>query len=210
MSTINQSDSKSTESFFYSNANSFKPALLQNATRTQWEANLTANVQDSQREPKLRNSPVDRQVYIAHVPQMAPYHPMEEFVIQEMIPETIAPMETTATASNKIGYINQTQSKLCGLPAFCSNQAYTLCRNVTLNQCEECSMTGAGIFAAVCVILGLLIVLANGMVLCVVIKNRLNDGFSMMKVSLAVADALTGNTYRLTLQKTRKRNIVRW
>jgi len=79
------------------------------------------------------------------------------------------------------------------MPAFCSNQAFTLCHNVTLNECEECTMTGAGIFATVCVILGLFIVLGNGMVVCVIIKNRLNDGFSMMKVSLAVSDALTGN-----------------
>jgi len=210
MRTINQSNSKSTDAFFYSNASSFTPAFLQNDTTTQWELNLTANVQGSQQHEEGLYTPIDRQYYSVMVQVYEPavqqvfYSAVQQdyFGIEEEWIETIVPLENTAVASTRIGYINLTQSKLCGLPAFCSNQAYTLCRNVTLNQCEECSMTGAGIFAAVCAILGLLIVLGNGMVACVIIKNRLKDGFSMMKVSLAVADALTGNIYKLTLQET--------
>jgi len=82
---------------------------------------------------------------------------------------------------------------LCGVPVFCSNEASFLCSNVTLNQCEECSMIGAGIFAAVCVVLGLLIVLGNVMVITMIMKKDLKDGFSKLKASLAFADAFTGN-----------------
>jgi len=53
-------------------------------------------------------------------------------------------------------------------------------------------------FAAVCVILGLLIVLGNGMVVCVIIKNPWNDGFSLMKVSLSVSNELAANIDRQT------------
>jgi len=198
MSTISQKDSDATQAVFESSASTFIPLFLQSFATMIWESNLTANeyAYDLPMFPIRQHAPVDREWYIE--------------IGQEMIPDSSQPLNsnTTVNASNRSGYINLTQSKLCGLPVFCSNQAFNLCRNVTLNECEECSMTGAGIFAAVCAILGLLIVLGNGMVVCVVIRNRLKDGFSMMKVSLAVADALTGNIDRLTLQKTQYYKMV--
>jgi len=191
MSTINQSELNTIPSVFRSSANNFTHLFLPNiATTTTWETNVTTQEPILQSSPKRQYTPVDRQLHIVRV--------------EKIISTTGFPLDsnTTVNASNKIEYINLTQSKLCGMPAFCSNQASVLCHNVTLNECEECSKTGAGIFAAVCVILGLLIVLGNGMVVCVCIKNRLNDGFSMMKVSLAASDALTGSVNRLILQKT--------
>jgi len=194
MTTSEQSESNARQAVFGSNAKFFTTPFLQTPTTTTWESNLTLNAQDQRLFTPdvtlvLGAAPDDRQLFFETVTKMnsATGFPPD--------------FNNTLNSSNSFVYINLTQSKLCGLPAFCSNQASTLCQNVTLNQCEECSMTGAGIFAAICIIVGFLIVLGNGMVVCVIIKNRLNDGFSMMKVSLAVTDALTGNIAKMTSQK---------
>jgi len=191
MRTINQSELNTIPAVFRFSANNFTHLFLPNvAATTTWETSGTTQESILQSSAKRRYIPVDRQMHFVSD--------------QKLIADSIARLDsnTTVNASDTFAYNNLTEFKLCGMPAFCSNQASVLCHNVTLNECEECSKTGAGIFAAVCVILGLLILLGNGMVVCVIIKNRLNDGFSMMKVSLAVSDALTGNINRLTLQKT--------
>jgi len=99
---------------------------------------------------------------------------------------------------NKSAYISVPVIALCGVPIFCSNEASFFCSNVTLNQCEECSMTGAGIFAAACVVLGLLIVVGNVMVITIMMNKDVKDGFSKLKASLAFADAFTGNDFYRT------------
>jgi len=96
---------------------------------------------------------------------------------------------------NISAYIPVRALALCGVPIFCSNEASFLCSNVTLNQCEECSMTGAGIFVAACVVLGLLIVVGNVMVITIMMNKDVKDGFSKLKASLAFADAFTGNDF---------------
>ena len=188
MITIHQTQREATQAVFEStNANDFTPSFHQSPSTTSWQSNLTKKTKLF-KILSLETPIVDREVF---------------FIPATIRPQTVHLHLNIAINTNKTNeYIELTQSKLCGMPAFCSSKASTVCHNVTLNQCEECSMTGAGIFAAVCVILGLLIVLGNGMVVCVIIKNRLNDGFSMMKVSLAASDALTGNIDRLDSQKT--------
>jgi len=188
MSTFNQSELDTTQAVFESNANNFTHSLLKRPATTTWESNVTKKVRKPNTYGNLRLTLLDRELFLEKAAAMSSG-------------TSVASDSITANTSNRIAYINLTKSKLCGMPAFCSNQASTFCHNVTLNECEECSMTGAGIFAAVWVILGLLIVMGNGMVMCVIIKNHLNDGSSIMKVSLAISDALTGNINRLTIQK---------
>lgn len=92
--------------------------------------------------------------------------------------------------------VNSTTSELCGMPIFCSNAALRFCSNTSLNDCEKCSMSGAGLFLVICLLLGLLIVLGNGLVIAVVIKNKMKEGFSKIKASLAIADAFTGENFK--------------
>ena len=194
MNTISPRQSNATKEIFQSNASNFTPSFFQSATTTTWESNQW-DLPEPQQTMSVyhHNQTLDLEILGIGPDTRQQYNER----VTKIISSTRFPLDsnTTRNASNRVEYINLTQSKtkLCGMPAFCSNQAFTLCHNVTLNECEECTMTGAGIFATVCVILGLFIVLGNGMVVCVIIKNRLNDGFSMMKVSLAVSDALTGN-----------------
>ena len=120
--------------------------------------------------------------------------PSTNVITELMSGEGLLQVNSTYAAPSTSLYVTEDPNykEFCGVPLFCSHNTSTLCIKSSLNQCDACSMWRAGIFIVSCVLVDLLIVFANAMVIAVVLRSGLKDGFSKMKVSLAVADGLTG------------------
>ena len=86
------------------------------------------------------------------------------------------------------------KSGLCGFPIFCSTRSPNSCFEKTLSQCQDCSMDLVGVLIAIYIIMGILILLGNGLVLWNVLskKKGFQDIYSKIRGSLAFADFLTG------------------
>ena len=86
-------------------------------------------------------------------------------------------------------------SRLCGFPSFCSVTAQQSCKNTTLLNCSDCSMSQAGILSAVYLIIGIAIILGNGLDLWNVFvkKKKYTQSYSKIRGSLAVANFISGN-----------------
>ena len=84
--------------------------------------------------------------------------------------------------------------KLCGFPSFCSADAYDTCLTTPLKDCQKCNAEHFGILVAVYVVLGLFIMLGNGIILWNVFSKRkgFKDTYSKIRGSLAFADFMTG------------------
>ena len=89
---------------------------------------------------------------------------------------------------------NSNETSLCGFPSFCYLNASQKCYNISLAECSECSMAKAGILAAIYVIMGLIIVVGNGLILWNVFfkRNGFDDTYSKIRGSLAIADMIAG------------------
>ena len=104
----------------------------------------------------------------------------------------------TSTLCKELALLDKTTcndlSILCGFPSFCSKQAYEICLTTPLKDCEECSNVKAVVFFVIFAVLGLLIILGNGLVIRNVLgkKKGFNDTYSKIRGSLAVADLITG------------------
>ena len=86
--------------------------------------------------------------------------------------------------------------KICGVPGICSIQAKNNCFHVPLQTCEECSSASLGLFIFFVSCLGLAILLGNLLVIKVYYfqyRNKKLSKFDNFRLSLAVADLLTGN-----------------
>nr|CAB3265839.1 relaxin receptor 2 [Phallusia mammillata] len=102
--------------------------------------------------------------------------------------------ENTVTSLGNNSNITTTSYVLFGHPPFCSQSVSTVCQNVTLNRCKDCSMVGAGLFCLAVVILGLAIVTANSLVVWLFLtgKSTFTGSYGKIKMSLAIADLMTG------------------
>ena len=92
-------------------------------------------------------------------------------------------------------YNNNKKIGLCGTLPFCDNSAKTLCKNITINRCEQCSLVKASSFVFFLVLLGLTIFIGNMLIITVGYlryRKKKMEKLDILKVSLAFADLLTG------------------
>ena len=99
--------------------------------------------------------------------------------------------------SNSMENLTTEQSRICGLPGFCSKSAYDTCYNTTLRNCSECSGAASLAFIIFAVCLGLAIFVGNSLILTVGYKRHKKGKESKLDIcrsSLAFADILTGKS----------------
>ena len=81
-------------------------------------------------------------------------------------------------------------------PVFCNSlSAAYMCHNTPLSLCRACDMGGASLMAALVLLLGLAVVVANSLILMVTLQRKKNNKLESMdlhRCSLAIADLLTG------------------
>ena len=105
---------------------------------------------------------------------------------------------------NKQGITNQNKTRFtsylsqftfCGTLPFCDNSANSACINTTIKNCNKCSLVNGILFMLFLVIFGLVILIANMLIIAVVYrrhrKKKINK-IDIIKMSLAIADLLTG------------------
>ena len=93
-------------------------------------------------------------------------------------------------------------SNSCGVPGTCKYTALRNCENVTLNNCSDCNPAASGLFGFLVVTIGFFILLGNSLILAVAArfyKKRTATKIDLLKVSLAIADLLTGKSIKLKL-----------
>ena len=104
--------------------------------------------------------------------------------------------ELATTPGNMAGLCNNSRKiDLCGTLPFCDNSAETLCKNITINRCEQCSLVKASFFVFFLVLLGLTIFIGNMLIITVGYlryRKKKMEKLDILKVSLAFADLLTG------------------
>ena len=97
---------------------------------------------------------------------------------------------------NGMNNLTTEQTKICGLPGFCSQtDAFDTCYNTTLSNCSECSAAASLAFIIFAVCLGLAIFVGNSLILTVGYKRHKKGKESKLDIcrsSLALADILTG------------------
>ena len=96
---------------------------------------------------------------------------------------------------NGMNNLTTEQTRICGLPGFCSQTAFDTCYNTTLRNCSECSVVASSAFIIFAVCLGLAIFVGNSLILTVGYKRHKKAKESKLDIcrnSLAFADILTG------------------
>ena len=104
--------------------------------------------------------------------------------------------EPGITNQNKtLNTSNLSTFTFCGTLPFCDNSANSACINTTIKNCNKCSLVNGILFVLFLVILGLVISIANMLIIAVVYrrhrKKKINK-IDIIKMSLAIADLLTG------------------
>ena len=144
---------------------------------------------------------------IAPVPKIIPLDPqikdehrqnyLTEAVLSVQLNEGVHNSTQKMQPSNSMENLTTEQSRICGLPGFCSKSAYDTCYNTTLRNCSECSGAASLAFIIFAVCLGLTIFVGNSLILTVGYKRRNNGKESKLDIcknSLALADILTGKS----------------
>ena len=96
---------------------------------------------------------------------------------------------------NGMNNLTTEQTRICGLPGFCSQTAFDTCYNTTLRNCSECNGAASLAFIIFAVCLGLAIFVGNSLILTVGYKRHKKGKESKLDIcrsSLALADILTG------------------
>ena len=102
---------------------------------------------------------------------------------------------TQKMLGNSINNLATEQTKICGLPGFCSQTAFDTCYNRTIRNCSECSGAASLAFIIFAVCLGLAIFVGNSLILTIGYKRHKKGKESKLDIcrsSLAFADILTG------------------
>ena len=97
--------------------------------------------------------------------------------------------------SNAMENLTTEQTRICGLPGFCSKSAYDTCYNTTLRNCSECTGAASLAFISFVVCLGFAIFVGNSLILTVGYKRHKKGKESKLDIcrsSLVLADILTG------------------
>ena len=129
------------------------------------------------------------------VPQMKDEHRQNDLIDVVQLNQDIHDSTQKMQLSNNMENLTTEQSRICGLPGFCSKSAYDTCYNTTLRNCSECSGAASLAFIIFAVCLGLTIFVGNSLIITVGYKRR-NKGkeskLDICRSSLALADILTG------------------
>ena len=102
----------------------------------------------------------------------------------------------------RINRTNTFQFNLCGVPGVCNSNAQSLCLNTKLGNCQACDDGASGFFIFLVLCLGLAILIGNAFILFATAQMRKKKTATIIdwyKASLAVADLLTGNCCKQTI-----------
>ena len=104
--------------------------------------------------------------------------------------------EPGITNQNKtLNTSNLSPFTFCGTLPFCDNSANSACINTTIKNCNKCSLVNGILFMLILIILGLVISIGNMLIIAVVYRRHRKkkiDKIDIIKMSLAIADLLTG------------------
>ena len=99
-------------------------------------------------------------------------------------------------------FSNTFQFNLCGVPGVCNPNAQSLCLNTKLGDCQACDDGASVCFIFLILCLGLAILIGNALILFATAQMRKKKTANIVhwyKASLAVADLLTGNCCKQTI-----------
>ena len=85
--------------------------------------------------------------------------------------------------------------RLCGNVPFCEPRAFVSCKDIPIKSCKECSLVKGSFFLFLLIFLGISIFIGNLLIIAVGYlryKKRKINKLDILKVSLAIADLLTG------------------
>ena len=102
----------------------------------------------------------------------------------------------------RINRTNTFQFNLCGVPGVCNTNAQSLCLNTKLRDCQACDDGASVCFIFLILCLGLAILIGNALILFATAQMRKKKTANIVhwyKASLAVADLLTGNCCKQTI-----------
>ena len=102
----------------------------------------------------------------------------------------------------RINRANTFQFNLCGVPGVCNPNAQSLCLNTKLGDCQACDDGASVCFIFLILCLGLAILIGNALILFATAQMRKKKTANIVdwyKASLAVADLLTGNCNKQTI-----------
>ena len=88
-----------------------------------------------------------------------------------------------------------TTVRLCGNVPFCEPRAFVSCKDIPIKSCKECSLFKGSFFLFLLIFLGISIFIGNLLIIAVGYlryKKRKINKLDILKMSLAIADLLTG------------------
>ena len=91
-----------------------------------------------------------------------------------------------------------TTVRLCGNVPFCEPRAFVSCKDIPIKSCKQCSLVKGSFFLFLLIFLGISIFIGNLLIIAVGYlryKKRKIDKLDILKMSLAIADLLTGMLY---------------
>ena len=101
--------------------------------------------------------------------------------------------------SGSDGYVFSSETvasvRLCGNVPFCEPRAFVSCKDIPIKSCKECSLVKGSFFLFFLIFLGISIFIGNLLIIAVGYlryKKRKINKLDILKVSLAIADLLTG------------------
>ena len=100
---------------------------------------------------------------------------------------------TNRSQETKVG--PNTTVRLCGNVPFCEPRAFVSCKDIPIKSCKQCSLVKGSFFLFLLIFLGISIFLGNLLIIAVGYlryKKRKINKLDILKVSLAIADLLTG------------------
>ena len=103
--------------------------------------------------------------------------------------------ETNRNQETKVWPNTSSSVRLCGNVPFCEPRAFVSCKDIPIKSCKQCSLVKGSFFLSLLIFLGILIFIGNFLIIAVGYlrhkKKKINK-LDILKVSLAIADLLTG------------------
>ena len=102
---------------------------------------------------------------------------------------------TNRSQETKVWPNTNTSLRLCGNVPFCEPHAFVSCKDIPIKSCKQCSLVKGSFFLFLLIFLGISIFIGNLLIIAVGYlryKKRKIDKLDILKVSLAIADLLTG------------------
>ena len=103
--------------------------------------------------------------------------------------------ETNRSQETKVWPNTSSSVRLCGNVPFCEPRAFVSCKEIPIKSCKQCSLVKGSFFLFLLIFLGISIFIGNLLIIAVGYlrhKKRKINKLDILKVSLAIADLLTG------------------